>query len=323
MPSYSGLWTLASQALGSGVGAWPILGPSLDRGVVMGGGSFGFGVNIIDYVTISTLGNASDFGDLISGEATVGCVSNSTRGVGMGGDPSTNIQYITFSSTGNALSFGSLPATRTSGSSASNNTRGLYFGGSDNTTLGSNAVNTIYYITIATLGNALIFGALSSNTSNSTSVSSTTRAVICGGSTTVRSTIVSSSCSYVTIATTGNTLTFGDLLSINNGAGACYDSIRGIIAGNSSSNRNVIQYITISTLGNAIDFGDLLGGSEYLAGFANFTRGVFAGGGTVNTIQYITIQSTGNAADFGDLTRTAQNINQSGTASSIQSVQPS
>ena len=58
-------------------------------------------VNVIDYVTITTAGNSSDFGDLTLARGQHGALSNSTRGVFTGGnDPGTAgdiMYYITIS----------------------------------------------------------------------------------------------------------------------------------------------------------------------------------------------------------------------------------
>ena len=70
--------------------------------------------NVMDYVTIASTGNATDFGDLDQGRAYGGQASNQTRGLYMGGEiatpanNTTNIQYITIASTGNSASFGDL-----------------------------------------------------------------------------------------------------------------------------------------------------------------------------------------------------------------------
>ena len=71
--------------------------------------------NIIDYITISTTGNATDFGDLTVARKNVASPTNSTtRGVfvgGYGGSPAAivnTIDYITISTTGNATDFGDL-----------------------------------------------------------------------------------------------------------------------------------------------------------------------------------------------------------------------
>jgi len=54
-----------------------------DRGVFAGGWSPT--TNTIDYVTISTPGNATDFGNLTSGRSNFTGLSNSVRGVFAGG----------------------------------------------------------------------------------------------------------------------------------------------------------------------------------------------------------------------------------------------
>ena len=65
--------------------------------------------NTIDYVTISTLGNATDFGDLIANSNPAVGASGPTRALfATGGD----IQYVTIASTGNAVSFGNLTFTQ-------------------------------------------------------------------------------------------------------------------------------------------------------------------------------------------------------------------
>jgi len=114
---------------------------------------------------------------------------------------------------------------------------------------------------------------------------------------------------YVTIATTGNAVSFGNMADTTAwrwyGSAGCSDSTRGIFAGQGGTG-NTVEYVTIATTGNATDFGDLTrSGNAKPGACSDGTYGVFAGGGDnppVNTIDYITIQTTGNATDFGDLT---------------------
>jgi hypothetical protein len=61
--------------------------------------------------------------------------------------------------------------------------------------------------------------------------------------------------SYVTIASTGNALDFGDLLVSAQNHGSGSNATRGIFTPGGVS--NVIQYVTIASTGNATDFGDL------------------------------------------------------------------
>jgi len=72
--------------------------------------------NVIDFVTISTLGNAQDFGDMTVAVDALAGASNSTRGLHAGGRTGTPaaealqnvIGFITIASTGNASDFGDL-----------------------------------------------------------------------------------------------------------------------------------------------------------------------------------------------------------------------
>jgi hypothetical protein len=123
-------------------------------------------INVIDYVTIASAGNATDFGDMQpdnSGEltGTAGC-SSSTRGLFGGGEANGNrntIQYVTIATTGNAADFGDLTQTARFTSACSSDTRGVWGGGTRNGSQG----NTIDYVTIASVGNATDFGDLTQN----------------------------------------------------------------------------------------------------------------------------------------------------------------
>ena len=55
------------------------------RGVWVGGKNGGM-VDVMDYVTIASLGNASDFGNLQAAKGYGGAVSNGSRGVYFGGE---------------------------------------------------------------------------------------------------------------------------------------------------------------------------------------------------------------------------------------------
>ena len=66
-------------------------------------------LNTIEYITIASTGNATDFGDLINSTAfnVFGAVSNKTRGV-FGGSGNKNMCFVTIASTGNATDFADL-----------------------------------------------------------------------------------------------------------------------------------------------------------------------------------------------------------------------
>ena len=66
----------------------------------------------MDYVTIATTGNATDFGNLTDQRSHLGSASSHTRGIFAGGydQPAffNIIDYIEISTTGNAIDFGDL-----------------------------------------------------------------------------------------------------------------------------------------------------------------------------------------------------------------------
>ncbi len=109
----------------------------------------------IQFVTISTLGNATDFGDLIGGESRTGCCSNAVRGVIGAGSPATNrISFIEMASLGNAVDFGNSTSNSEGKAGMNSPTRGIWGASDDDNT------NTIEYVQIMTTGNAIDFGDL-------------------------------------------------------------------------------------------------------------------------------------------------------------------
>ena len=275
------------------------------RGVFSGESFVPAASNVIQYITISSTGNAIDFGDRSNTVYGPGSLASSTRGLWAGGYRggfTNTIDYVTISSTGNAISFGNLTLARIGASGCSNATRGL-FGGGNGVPAGNNT-NIIDYVTIASTGNAVDFGdilAATNGDNHTAAFSSATRGIWSGGATPTLQNVIQ----FVTILTTGNTSDFGDLTVARQGVVGCSNATRGLSAGGYD---NTIDYITIATLGNAIDFGDLTSARGRFGGTSSPTRGVFAGGalqaspgGTVNIIDYVTIVSTGNAIDFGDM----------------------
>tara|TARA_R110000822_G_scaffold13277_3_gene47202 strand:+ start:441 stop:1523 length:1083 start_codon:yes stop_codon:yes gene_type:complete len=260
------------------------------------GGGFSTTTDTIDYVTIATAGNATDFGNLSSARYALAACSNTARGLFAGGSPNSignKIEYVTVATTGNSTAFGDLTKVVSYLASCSSGVRGLFAGGTeyDPGTGGSADTNTISYVTIATTGNAVDFGDLTVARDGLAACSNGDRGVF-GGESTI---------DYVTIATTGNATDFGNFFSAKSYLAGFSSDVRGVFGG--GTNTNIIQYITIATTGNATDFGDLTVARSGLAGCANGTRGVFGGGDpSSDTIDYITIATPGNATDFGNLT---------------------
>ena len=62
---------------------------------------------------------------------------------------------------------------------------------------------------------------------------------------------------YITMASTGDAIDFGDTLSGAEGSGGTSNSIRGVFQPGTPGAGNTLEYLTIATLGNSSDFGDL------------------------------------------------------------------
>ena len=114
---------------------------------------------------------------------------------------------------------------------------------------------------------------------------------------------------YITIASQGNAISFGNLTNsqgVLRDTSACSSSTRGIIcSGEDGSTPRIvnIQYFTIQSAGNSIDYGDLTVGTRGSSAVSSSTRGICKNGSTPSypgTIDYFEIATTGNALDFGD-----------------------
>ena len=281
--------------------------PNLNGGVraVAFGGNNGNPYDDIEFFTISTLGNASDFGNLAAARTAAGAVASRTRGIVAGGqEPGTvtaDIDYITFSSTGDSTDFGGdITDSRDFTAGLADQTRGIFGGG--RITSPATAGNVIDYITMASGGDAKDFGDTRSTTLYyPMCLASSTRGILASGTGGSPST---SQIDFVTIASTGNGVEFGTLSDNFGGVGAS-NSTRGIFAGGYNPGLcNSITYITIASAGNTSTFGDLTSNNRSLGSATSKTRACFIGGKTPsnsNVIQYVEILTTGDATDFGDL----------------------
>jgi len=115
--------------------------------------------NTVDYITIGSTGNASDFGDLTASKTEIAACASTTRALvsgGYTGSAEVNvIEYFTIASTGNGTDFGDLLLAHSSGYAGSNKTRALF-----------QAKAVINFVTIATLGNGTDFGDVADGTAS-------------------------------------------------------------------------------------------------------------------------------------------------------------
>jgi hypothetical protein len=208
----------------------------------------------LDYITVATTGNATDFGNrtvtygggAVTSDGTYGLFAGG-EGANSGGAPySTNvIDYITIASTGNATDFGDLTASKEymGNGVISNGTLGYFFEDND----------FANYVTIATTGNATSTS-LSTNASGDMGCASDdSRGLIQGGAT----------IEYFSIATSVSASDFGDTIqTASYTAGASdgtYASFSGgyQFTGGSNYLYDNIQLVTVQTAGNATQHGNL------------------------------------------------------------------
>jgi hypothetical protein len=260
--------------------------------------------NALEYITISTLGNAINFGDTADThprhDRAASCSSN-TRGIIAGGRirvPATantnTIGYFALASSGRSVDFGNLTRTQRMMMGVSSSTRGVFAGGYNPTS------NIIDYIEIDTTGNALDFGDLTFSNQSAGSFSNGVIGVWGGGYSPARRNEITK----VTIASKGDSVDFGTITQKRAFLGGCSNSTRGIFAGGDPGPFSIIDYITITEGGNATVFGDLTVARNGQAAASSQTRGVIGGGGTpsnLKTIDYVQFSTTSNAIDFGDL----------------------
>ena len=122
--------------------------------------------NNLEYITVGTLSNAVDGGDLnfLSGYAS--SVDDSSRAVHFAGHPgpADSIDYYNIGSTSNASDFGETVGTRASGATVSDGSRGLYAGNDGGTT-------DVQYFQIGFPSNTADFSELSISNSSTTGAS--------------------------------------------------------------------------------------------------------------------------------------------------------
>ena len=181
------------------------------------------GTNVMEYFNIASGSNGIDFGDM----ATTGitkrgtCGVSPTRHVSGGGYTSPNaaagfnvVEYVTISTMGNAANFGDLTVGRGGcRSTGGNAVRGIFAGGYLGSSPGGNS-NVIDYITVASLGDSIDFGDMTAVSENPAVMTTKTRAVLAGGNSGNPSpNNVLAWIDYIEIATTGNSVDFGDYIN--------------------------------------------------------------------------------------------------------------
>ena len=275
------------------------------RGIIYAGYAPSHVLNI-DMINIASTGNAVQFGSDPTPSMQMGANSSTVRMVFGGGSTpsSTQCRYVEIAHTGKSMVFADLTVTRRGTGTTGDSVRGIFGGGAPDGT-----EKVIDYITYTNQADAVDFGNLSLGRRQLGATGNTTRGVFCGGYLLASPYLRYNVMDYVTIASTGDAVDFGDITTTIKGAvGAGGNGIRGFIPGgnttNSSTDTNTIDSFSPASLGNTLDFGDLTVTLHNVGVCPNKTRAVFCGGyapGT-NVMSYVQISTIGNAIDFGDLT---------------------
>ena len=244
---------------------------SSTRAIWSGGGNTGGSntANTIDFVTIATTSNATDFGDATVAALARASLSNDTRGLSACGFVSpaniNTIDFVNVANLGNATDFGDATVARRGVARMGSSTRGIFAGG-----MTPSASDVMDFVTIASTGNAQDFGNLVvAARHDSQGCSNGTRGIIAGGNTPSGDV---NTIQFVTIASAGDASDFGDLQQTMEACGSLDNTIRGVFSGSYTPSINTMNFITIATTGNALDFGDNTH-SNYAAGGTSDSHG--------------------------------------------------
>ena len=214
--------------------------------------------NVIDFFTIASTGNGTDFGDARKKvEGAVG-VSDSVRGIHSFGFQrtdwayQTDLQVTTIASTGSTVDGGfDAVVQHSAGGACQSPVRGIFAGGNPG------ATNVIDYITIQTLGATADFGDLVTDYNESCSMASNAvRGIYFAGE---DPGTASNIIEFITIPTLGNAQDFGDSTYSSKSHMSTSSSTRAVKAGggNPATPLNTMCFVSIATRGDAVNFGDL------------------------------------------------------------------
>ena len=271
--------------------------------------------DVIEYHSMTTAGDALDFGDLLDGVGAAAFFSSATRAIRVGGVtnyPGTftnRIDFVTISTAGNAQEYGDLASTTRRGlMSGGNATRGIVAGGATPTYQATQTA--IDFVTIDSTGNTTSFGDLSSASSlnGSSQIGSATRGIF--GPIGSNSGSLQNRIDFITIATTGDSIDFGDLSSARGNTQNGSNSVRGVITGGTPSQEG--DFITIASTGNASDFGELIDTTQESSIASSPIRGIVVTGApnAHDHLEAFEFATKGRNREFGNLT-TPRNHNSS------------
>ena len=228
--------------------------------------------------------------------------------------PVNTIDMITIATAGDAVNFSDLTQTaREVGGTAASKTRGIRAGGTiSGSPPASTHTDTIDFITMAQQSNATDFGNLTQHSlsfGSSTGGSETRGIFMFSMQSSSPTRTVVDTIEFVTIASTGNSLDFGNLTAASQTHQCSSSPTRTLKYGGFNPNRTAeIEFITTASTGNAVVFGELTRACGRAGVCGNATRGIYAGGEDAaaltteaEKIEYATL---GNAVEFGSVVGT-------------------
>ena len=170
--------------------------------------------NTINYVEIQTLGNALDFGDLFRATGYGASGASPTRGIFCGGSynapndlASEHTEFFTFASKGNGTDFGGMTA-RFRPTSCGAHLSVFTFG--NNTSSGGIYTRVIDQTNTVSLGESVSFGELPYEIAMAFAAGNNTRVVVGSGQGGGQPTFQQNNIQFITIATRGNSVDFGE-----------------------------------------------------------------------------------------------------------------
>ena len=188
---------------------------SSTRGLIGGGYQPSLN-NTVNYVQIQTLGDALDFGDLFLATGYGGSGASPTRAIFCGGSynapndlASERTEFFTFASKGNGTDFGGLTNGRFRPTSCGANLSVFTFGSNAGN---SGQVRGIDQTDTNSLGNSINFGDLAYDFAMGFAAGNNTRVVVGGGQGGGTSPAFQQpNIQFITIATSGNSVDFGEM----------------------------------------------------------------------------------------------------------------
>jgi len=214
-------------------------------------------------------------------------------------------ESVQVSTQGNSIDFGRLTNSLYGSASASSSTRGMVMGGWGPTPGSPGQDLDVEYITMASKGDAIDFGADNSGGWGSQGASDSVRALSAGGGYPAATTDID----LFIFSTVGSHVDYADITAARSrGDRAACSPVRAVFSGGyGPTHRKYDTKITASS-GNTTEFGDMLFGNRLSGCVSDHTRGVAGGAYTDETPGYLgfyesfTIASTGVAVYFGEAT---------------------